>query len=57
MFLDYIRCKLKLGFHTPRYMVTRETGLEHLKINWGTESMNSERKIREMKNDSLVKQC
>lgn len=42
--MDYMRWIFKLDFCTPRYLITRETGLGKLKIGWGLRARRYEEK-------------
>lgn len=55
--MDYLRWILRLDFYTPRYLITRETGLDQLKIKWGPRAMIFEQRLRNMSDDRLVKKC
>lgn len=57
VFMDYLRQVLKLDFYTPRYLITREPGLYQLKINWGLRAITFEKRIRDMSDKRLVKNC
>lgn len=45
--LDYVRWVFRLDF-TPRYIITRELGLDRLRIRWGIRARKYEEKIRGM---------
>jgi len=55
--LDYIRWIFKLDFCTPRYIITRELGIEKLRIRWGLKARKFEEKIGEMEEKRWVKMC
>jgi len=55
--LDYIRWIFKLDFCTPRYNITRELGIEKLRIGWGLRARKFEEKIGEMEEKRWVKMC
>jgi len=55
--LDYIRWIFKLDFCTPRYIITRELGIEKLRIGWGLRARKFEEKIGEMEEKRWVKMC
>lgn len=55
--LDYIRWIFKLDFCTPRYIISRELGIEKLKIRWGIRARRYEEKIKEKDDGSWVKVC
>lgn len=44
--LDYVRWVFRLDFCTPRYIITRELGLDRLRIRWGIRARKYEEKIR-----------
>lgn len=47
--MDYVRWIFKLDFcHTPRYLTTREMGLDKLKIVWGLRARRYEKNIKDM---------
>lgn len=37
--MDYIRWCFRLDFCTPRYLITRDLGIEKLKIRWGSHGV------------------
>jgi len=55
--LDYVRWIFKLDFCTPRYIITRELGIEKLRIGWGLRERKFEEKIGEMEEKRWVKMC
>lgn len=55
--LDYIRWVFKLDFCTPRYLITREFGVEKQKIRWGIRARKFEEKIKNMEENRWVKIC
>lgn len=52
---DYIRWVFKLDFCTPRYLMTRELGIEKLKIRWSTRTRRFEERIKGMGEDKWLK--
>jgi len=52
--LDYIRWIFKLDFCTPKYIITRELGIEKLRIVWELRVRKFEEKIREMEEKRCV---
>lgn len=52
--MDYVRWIFNLDFYarrrhrTPNYLITRETGLDKLKIWWRLRARRYERKIKDM---------
>jgi len=54
--MDYVRWMFKLDYCTPRYVITREIGMDKLKIGWGTRAKRFEKRIRN-REGSIVEQC
>lgn len=46
--IDYARWLLNLDFYTPRYIITRELGIDKLRIRWSLRAWKFEEKIKEM---------
>lgn len=57
--MDYIKWMFKIDFYAPRYIITRELGMEILKIGWGKRSYRFEGKIQKEKGrkDSIMESC
>lgn len=53
--LDYVRWIYRLDFCTPRYVITRELGVEKLKVKWGLRALRYEDKIKGKGEDNWVK--
>lgn len=49
--MDYVRWIFRLEFCTPRYLITREIGLDKLKIEWSLKARRYEMKIKKIEND------
>jgi len=50
------RWMFRLDYCTPRYVITREIGMDKLKIKWGIRAKKFEERIRN-KEGSIVEQC
>lgn len=55
--LDYIRWLFNLDFCTPRYIIMRELRMDKLSAGWGIRARRYEEKVKEYKEESLVKLC
>lgn len=55
--IDYARWLLNLDFCTPRYIITRELGIDKLRIRWSLRAWKFEEKIKEMEDHRWVKHC
>lgn len=53
---DYVRWMFKLDFCTPRYIISRELGMDKLKIGWGLRARKFEERM-EIKEESLIRKC
>lgn len=54
---DYIRWVFKLDFCTLRYLMTRELGIEKLKIRLSTRTRRFEERIKGTSEDKWLKKC
>jgi len=41
--MDYVRWLFRLDFYTPRYVITREVGVDKLRIGWNIRKKEEER--------------
>lgn len=55
--MDYIRWIFNLDFCTPRYLMSKELGIEKLKVRWGIKAIRFEERIKNLKEKSWVKRC
>jgi len=54
--MDYVRWMFRLDYCTPRYVITREIGMDKLKIGWEIRAKRFEERIRN-REESIVEQC
>jgi len=54
--MNYVRRMFRLDYCTPRYMITKKTGMDKLKIKWEIRAKRFEKKIRNRER-SIVEQC
>lgn len=54
---DYVRWIFKLDFCTPRYIISRELGMDKLKIGWGLRARKYEERITEIKEENIIREC
>jgi len=54
--MDYVRWIFRLDYCTPKYVITRELGMDKLKIGWGIRVKRFEKRIKN-REGSLVELC
>lgn len=55
--MDYIRWIFKIDFCTPRYIISRELGMEKLRVGWGIRAKRYEEKILNREEGCFLKVC
>jgi len=54
--LDYVRWMFRLDFYTPRYVITREFGMDKLRVCWDIRAKRFEKRIKKSK-ERIIKSC
>ncbi|XP_071580229.1 uncharacterized protein [Temnothorax nylanderi] len=55
--MDYIRWIFAIDFCTPRYVISRELGMDKLMVGWGIRAMKYEERILEDRCGVIVSHC
>jgi len=54
--MDYVGWLFRLDYCTPRYVITREIGMNKLRIGWSIRVKRFEERIKN-REGSIIKQC